>query len=77
MAPRNRRGATVHPVSAAQIERVTRLLDRVVQTLDAHISMIQENRTELLTQFQRIAQLQAEVDRLKQMVAKLTDSANG
>jgi len=45
-----------------------------VQTLEAHISTVEENRKDLLLQFQRIAQLQAELDHLKLSVAKLTRS---
>jgi len=68
------RGASLPPISAAQLQRLTRTLDQIVQTLEAHISTVEENRKDLLLQFQRIAQLQAELDHLKLSVAKLTRS---
>jgi len=41
MAPCSARGASLPPVSAAQLQRLTHTLDQIVQTLDAHISMVE------------------------------------
>ena len=77
MAPRKPRGAAALLVSAARVRRLTDSLDRVVHALDAQASLIEENRKDLHLQFRRIAQIQAELDVLKQTIAKLTGRPNG
>jgi hypothetical protein len=75
MAPQNSRRAPAQSVTAAHLDRLTRTVDRVVQTFETHVSMLEDNRKDLVLQFKRIARLQAELDRLTQTVAKLTPSA--
>jgi hypothetical protein len=73
MVARRKRSA-VHRERAAQAvdhETFARAIDEIMRMLNDHLRELEALRDEQRIQFNRIAQLQAELDSVKQLAAKL------